>query len=119
MPFVYCISLYKVHVHGQVKKGKNKSIYVGIKERIVELRKSTGMKQREFAEWLGVSKSAISMYELGDRKPSHEFYEKMAEKHFNINWLLTGEGKPCMDAYVDKRDAMLATKKTPKLEKQK
>lgn len=91
---------------------------MGIKERIVELRKSTGMKQREFAEWLGVSKSAISMYELGDRKPSHEFYEKMAEKHFNINWLLTGEGKPYMSDYVEKRDAFLSKKKTSKHSKQ-
>lgn len=52
--------------------------------RFKELRKSSGLSQAALAEALGVSKSSINMYERGDREPSFETLEAIAD-HFNIS----------------------------------
>lgn len=40
--------------------------------RLGELRKARGLSQQQLAEQLGLSTSAIGMYERGKREPSHE-----------------------------------------------
>ena len=57
------------------------------------LRKKRGLSQRALADHLGLSKSAVSMYELGSREPDFETLEKIAD-FFNVdlNFLL-GESK--------------------------
>lgn len=40
--------------------------------RLGELRKKRGLSQQQLAEQLGLSTSAIGMYERGKREPSHE-----------------------------------------------
>lgn len=42
------------------------------------LRKSKGITQTELAKNFNVSKSTISMYELGEREPSFEVLEKLS-----------------------------------------
>ena len=41
-------------------------------ERLKMLRKAKGLKQQDLADMLGITKSAISLYENGKRQPSYE-----------------------------------------------
>ena len=54
------------------------------KDNLRELRKKRGLSQVELAEKLGFSKSLIGLYETGDRKPSFEALEAIAD-FFNIS----------------------------------
>ena len=55
-----------------------------------QLRKQAGMSQPELAEKLGVSRSAISMYECGTREPNFAMLEAIADL-FNVDMnTLTG-----------------------------
>lgn len=58
-------------------------------KRIKNLRVSAGLKQSELAEKLGVSRSAIGLYENGDRTPDIDFALNAA-KYFCVStdWLL-------------------------------
>ena len=55
-----------------------------ISERLKELRIKRGYSQSELADKLHVSKSTISMIELGSRKPSFEMMELLAD-FFNVS----------------------------------
>lgn len=48
------------------------------------LRKNKGVTQIELAKLFNVSKSTISMYELGEREPNFEILEKLAQ-YFNVS----------------------------------
>lgn len=82
------------------------------------------MNIKQFAERLSkfgkkIDRGNISRYINTDLKPSSDFYIAMSViLDVNINWLLTGEGKPYMSDYVEKRDAFLSKKKTSKHSKQ-
>jgi len=55
------------------------------------LRKRAGMSQEELGAKIGVKKSAVSMYERGERKPSYEVLEAVADC-FNVDMdYLTGK----------------------------
>jgi|GEM_PF-538063 len=54
------------------------------KDRLVFLRKDKGLTQDILAENLNVAKSTISMYEKGNRMPSYEMIEKIAD-FFNVD----------------------------------
>ena len=58
-------------------------------ERLRDLRNRRNMSQSDLAEAIGVSKSAISMYERGERNPDFETLEIIAD-FFNVdmNYLL-------------------------------
>ena len=60
--------------------------------RIAMLRKSRGMSQLELAKQLGVSASAVGMYEQGRREPSCQIIVALA-RLFDVSadFLLTGE----------------------------
>lgn len=62
--------------------------------RIAALRKEAGLNQQELAARLGVSASAIGMYEQGRREPSAQTLIAMAEI-FNVStdFLLTGRSQ--------------------------
>jgi repressor LexA len=49
-----------------------------------ELRESKGLSQRDLAEKLKIGKSSISMYENGEREPSRERMEEIAD-FFNVD----------------------------------
>lgn len=54
------------------------------KDNLKTLRKKKGISQVDLAEQLGFSKSLIGLYETGDRKPSFEALEAIAD-YFNIS----------------------------------
>ena len=63
--------------------------------RIVELRKSKGWTQDEFAEKMGISKNYVSLIENGKKIPGDRLTSDIC-RIFDINkdWLLTGNGEP-------------------------
>jgi len=61
--------------------------------RVLSVRTSTGLNQRDFAAELGVSSGGISQIESGKTMPSGDFLLRVYEK-FSVDatWLLTGQG---------------------------
>lgn len=55
-----------------------------LSERLKELRMKRGLSQYELAKKLGVSKSTISMIEVGSRQPSIEMMEMLCD-FFNVS----------------------------------
>ena len=55
-----------------------------IGERLAEIRKDNGMSQRELADMLGLSLSAVSAYERGINSPDDSTKVKIAQK-FNVS----------------------------------
>lgn len=53
-------------------------------QRLKELRMARNLSQAQFAKQLGVSASAVSMYECGQREPSFEIEERIAD-FFNVD----------------------------------
>ena len=51
----------------------------GFSEKLGALRRQRGLTQAQLAAKLGVSKSAVSMYERGNREPELELLERMAD----------------------------------------
>ena len=76
-------------------------------ERLRKLRALHGLSQLELAKRMGLSKSRISMYELGEREPSLEILELIGD-YFNvdIDYLLGRE--ECSTYYIDPEVAELA-----------
>lgn len=64
----------------------------GFSDMLVYLRKRDGYSQQELAQKVGVSRSAIGMYEAGEREPAFETLEALADT-FNVN-MDTLLGKP-------------------------
>lgn len=61
--------------------------------RIKELRRILGLKQREFADALGVKTGAVGAWESGSFKPGAARVELICER-FRVSreWLINGEG---------------------------
>lgn len=58
------------------------------------LRNRAGISQKELADALNMSRSAVSMYELGQREPTLEVFEAFAD-YFNVDMnTLTGNSAP-------------------------
>lgn len=55
-----------------------------LSERLKELRIKRGLSQYDLAKKLGVSKSTISMIEVGSRQPSIEMMETLCD-YFNVS----------------------------------
>lgn len=65
-----------------------------MKDRLKELRKTLGLKQRDIAEKLGVSTSAVGNWECGKDSPGDaRVYQLCKEYNVNRTWLETGEGE--------------------------
>ncbi|POZ51306.1 helix-turn-helix domain-containing protein [Methylovulum psychrotolerans] len=65
-----------------------------LNERILKVRKYKSLKQNEFAELIGVSRSTLSEVESGKTKPSTDIIVGIANSFDDVNtdWLLTGKG---------------------------
>lgn len=65
-----------------------------MQHRFLELRKSLGLTQEEFANKLGLTRGAITNVERGLTEPKPHFLSLVANT-FNVNeeWLRTGEGE--------------------------
>lgn len=86
--------------------------------RLRELRTQRELSQAELARKLGVSKSRISMYELGSREPDFETLELIAD-FFNVDmdyllgkenvstYILTPEKKEIVDVISDDGDLLM------------
>lgn len=76
-------------------------------ERLRELRTKKELSQQQLATALGISKSAISMYEIGEREPDFETLEAIAD-FFNVdmNYLLGDDNKSTY--YLDPEAAQIA-----------
>jgi transcriptional regulator with XRE-family HTH domain len=65
-----------------------------MKDRIKEVRKSTGMTQVEFGEKLGVKGNTVTNYETGQRTPTDAVIRSICrEFHVNEEWLRYGTGE--------------------------
>lgn len=53
-------------------------------DRLKSLRNNRGLSQMDFAKQIGISKSAVNMYERGEREPSFEILETIAD-YFNVD----------------------------------
>lgn len=64
--------------------------------RLKEIRKGLGFNQTDFAKHLGITQTAYSMIENGNR-PLADKYVKIICSVFNVNekWFLNGEGGIC------------------------
>ena len=62
-----------------------------LSKQIVQLRKKEGMSQSQLAKALGVSPSAIGMYEQGRRVPTLDIIIAMAQLfEVSLDYLITG-----------------------------
>ena len=76
-----------------------------MKDRLKELRKKLGLKQRDIAERLGVDTGSVGQWESGIRLiPKTRIYQLCKEYNVNRHWLETGEGEmfePKVEPEVD------------------
>lgn len=63
--------------------------------RLTELREQRNMSQQDLAKALGISRSSLSMYEVGQREPDHTILKRIA-KFFGVttDYLLQHEAEP-------------------------
>lgn len=77
------------------------------KDVLKKLRKNKGISQVELATKLGFSKSLIGLYETGERKPSFEALEAIADFfNISIDYLMGKEDKSSY--YLDPEAAEIA-----------
>lgn len=72
-------------------------------QRLKKIRKSLGLNQTEFSKHLGITQTAYSMIENGNR-PLARKYVKIICSLFNVNedWFLTGEGDMFLSSPYEK-----------------
>lgn len=77
-------------------------------ERLKYVRKSLGFNQTEFAKHLGITQTAYSMIENGNR-PLADKYIKVICSSFNVNenWLRNGEGEIFLSSPYEKEFASI------------
>ena len=72
------------------------------KDMLKYLRSSRNISQAELSKAIGVSPSAIGMYETGEREPNFEIEEKIAD-YFNVSLdVLRGKSAPVQQLDIDK-----------------
>ena len=72
-----------------------------MKERIKQVREQNGLSLTRFAEALGLTVAAVSLYESGKREPSNAVLTLISQKYgVSYAWLKTGEG-PMEDPVLD------------------
>lgn len=64
-----------------------------LSEMLIHLRKREGLSQQELADKLGLTRSAIGMYETGKREPDLETLERLADFYTVDMNTLTGTGR--------------------------
>ena len=73
-------------------------------ERIKEIRLSMGVSQEAFGEKIGISKTAVSRLEKGERNPSEQTIKSIC-REFNVNYAYLKEGLG--DMFSDLPDTLL------------
>ena len=82
--------------------------------RLKEIRKTLGLNQTDFAKHLGITQTAYSMIESGNR-PNKEKYIKVICSSFNVNenWFYTGEGDMFLSSPYEKEFTEIFSHLTP------
>ena len=82
--------------------------------RLKEIRKTLGLNQTDFAKHLGITQTAYSMIESGNR-PLAEKYIKVICSSFNVNenWFYTGEGDMFLSSPYEKEFTEIFSHLTP------
>ena len=83
-------------------------------QRLKEIRKTLGFNQTDFAKHLGITQTAYSMIENGNR-PLADKYIKVICSTFNIseNWLITGKGEMFTSSPYEKEFTEIFSNLTP------
>ena len=77
-----------------------------LKDRLRELRKTTGLSQTDFAEKLGCGRGAIKNLEEGKTGISSTFADLICRIYgCNIVWLETGDGEMFREPTIDEQIA--------------
>lgn len=77
-----------------------------LKDRLRELRKTTGLSQTDFAEKLGCGRGAIKNLEEGKTGISSTFADLICRIYgCNVVWLETGEGEMFREPTIDEQIA--------------
>lgn len=81
-------------------------------ERIKEIRKSLNLTLEKFGEKIGVTKTAISRIEKGERGCTEQMTKAIC-REFSVDyiWLTTGEGEKFVDSdddFIEKIDRIMA-----------
>lgn len=78
-------------------------------ERLIEIRKSLNLSQKEFAEKIGLKQGSLSDLETGRAKIIDRVIFLISSKyHVNEKWLRTGEGNMFLE-YDKKHDEFFET----------
>ena len=81
-------------------------------ERIREIRKSLNLTLEKFGEKIGVTKTAISRIENGERSLTEQMTKSICREYsVDYIWLTTGEGNMFVDtddSFVEKIDRIMA-----------
>lgn len=86
-----------------MKEGDN------LNERVKELRKFLGFTMKKFGERVGVSESAISNIENGNRSVTPQMFKSICTTYgVSEEWLRTGEGAMLVHVTTDDEFAMIA-----------
>ncbi len=85
-----------------------------MKQRLKEIRKTLGLNQTDFAKHLGITQTAYSMIENGNR-PLAEKYIKVICSVFHVNefWLKTGTGEMFLSSPYEKEFTEIFSRLTP------
>lgn len=107
------LELKKVPLLGTIAAGRR--LIMKFHERLKSLRCSKNITQGELAKMTGLSRSAVSMYESGKRRPDYETLEMLAD-FFNVNMdYLLGKSDTNTDYSNIKNIVPLELKKVPLL----
>lgn len=83
--------------------------------RIAVLRRSAGLSQAELARRLGISPSAVGMYEQGRREPAADMLVAMADIfHVSTDYLLTGAPRTETEHQVSEQTVLQCLAETDK-----
>ena len=83
----------KIKFFKMANKMNNNDKFSGLGDRILKVRKSSGLNQLPFAEVFGLSKTTMVNYENGHSLPDAAFLFSLRAKYkINLNWLITGLG---------------------------
>lgn len=85
-----------------------------MKQRLKEIRKTLGLNQTDFARHLGITQTAYSMIENGNR-PLAEKYIKVICSEFHVNeaWVKTGQGDMFLSSPYEKDFVDIFSRLTP------
>ncbi len=77
---------------------------MNITQRLVELRKKTGLSQEEFGEKLGLSRQSISKWETGEAIPDVDNLILLSQKYdVSIDYILLGKEHAHVETFAPKK----------------